>query len=615
MATMDIQRLAQNIIRYVGGEDNVQSLVHCTTRLRFKLADDKKVNKTALQQLQGVIQVIHMAGQFQLVIGNEVYDIYREILRQTNIDSSRHNTSILQGSLFNRAIDTISGIFIPLLSALAGAGILKGLLLLTVSLGLIEEYTGTYRILHAAADSLFYFLPMLLAYTAAKKFQADPIVAVVIAGALLYPDLVEAYQLQENLTFFGIPIILTNYATSVIPIIIAIYVMSKLQQLLNNWVHVTIRTFVVPLLLIAIMVPSTLLIFGPIGTTLGNMMAIGYMYVYDNSAFFAGVTIGFFWQILVIFGSHWGITPIAFNNISHYSMDTLTAMLTPAVFGQAGATLGVWLKTKDKKMKQIAGPAAFSGILGVTEPAIYGVTLRLKRPFFIGCFAGALGGGLAGLAGTSAKSIALPGLASLPVFLGEGFLLFLVAIVGSFLLAVILTYFFGQVDRKETVHETKTEAKNHSVINKLEIVSPLQGAVIPLSEVDDAVFSSGAAGEGVAVIPVKETVRAPISGTVTALFPTHHALSITAESGVQILIHLGINTVQLEGKYFMMEVQAGDQVKQGDKIGSFDLASIVDKGYNMTTPIVITNSDSDMEIFITEAENITFNETLLTVMK
>ncbi|WP_066187219.1 beta-glucoside-specific PTS transporter subunit IIABC [Gracilibacillus timonensis] len=611
---MDKQQLAKEIIHHIGGEANVLSLVHCTTRLRFTVKDKHKINKSAIHQLPGVIQTIFIAGQFQLVIGNEVNAIYREIIKQFPIDNT---TSQQKRNWFDKAVDTISGIFMPLLSALIGAGILKGLLLLCLNLDLLHEQSGTYQVFHAASDSLFYFLPMLLAFTAARKFDADPIVAVVVAGALLYPELSEIFQEQGDLSFLGIPIIVTNYATSVIPIIIAVYMLAKLEHVLNGWLSPTLQTFVTPLLLIALMVPASILIFGPIGLLLGDHIATGYMVIYENSAILAGILIGFFWQILVIVGLHWGLVPIAFNNLSYFGSDTFTAMLAPAVFSQAGATFGVWLRTKDKKQKRLAGPASFSGLLGVTEPAIYGINLRLKRPFFIGCAAGAVGGGVVGFAGTAAKGASLPGLPALPVFLGEGFGLFLLAIISSFGLATILTFLFSVTKEQTITLDDNNQATEQTTtkLAKIEIASPLNGAVVPLSEVDDAIFSSGAIGEGVAIIPINGVLQSPISGTVTSLFPTHHAIGMTSDEGVQLFIHLGIGTVQLDGTFFSMEVQTGDSVRQGETIGSFDISGITEAGYDMVTPVIITNSDQFMELLITEEENIICEERLMTVIK
>jgi beta-glucoside PTS system EIICBA component len=617
---MDHAQLAKDIVRYVGGENNIISLVHCTTRLRFKLKNADLADKSLVSKLTGVIKVKIIAGQFQIVIGTEVNDVYREIMKLAQLENTieKHNSDDGKVSLFNEAIDIISAIFTPLLGAMAGAGILKGLLIVAVSLGVLTEVDGTYIILHAAADSLFYFLPIHLAYTAARKFGADPHVAVGIAGALFYPDIINAYNQEVHLSFLGIPVALMTYATSVIPIILAIYVTSRLESVLNKVYPKTIKKFFTPLTLVAIMVPLTLLIFGPIGNTASEWLGIGYSYIYNSSALVAGALMGSSWQILVIFGLHWGLVPIALNNLSQFGQDTFTAMITPAIFAQAGAALGVWLKTKSRKIKSIAAPAAIAGLFGVTEPAIYGITLRFKKPFIMGCVAGAIGGAIVGVSGAGSKSVGVPGITTLPIFFGDGFLFFLFGVILSFLLAMIGTYLLGFQDyiENEKVEEIdegfKSERKK---IDDSIVLSPLTGAVISLEDVKDDVFSSEAIGPGVAIIPIDGNLHAPFTGSVTSMFPTNHGIGLTSDAGIKVLIHIGIDTVQLDGKYFDMRVQYGERVEQGQLLGTFDLEAITKEGYDITSPVVITNSHQYLDVMNGDNENIAAGDRLLTVIK
>ncbi|QDP39197.1 beta-glucoside-specific PTS transporter subunit IIABC [Radiobacillus deserti] len=617
---MDYEQLAKDIVSHVGGEDNIISLSHCTTRLRFKLKNNDLIHKVDITKLPGVIQVMFIAGQFQIVVGTEVNDLYREMLKLTKLEghASQKSKSDEKESLLNKAVDLISGIFTPLLGAMAGAGILKGCLILAVSLGMLTEADGAYVILHAAADSLFYFLPIHLAFTAARKFEAEPHVAVAIAGALFYPDIVDAYNLELDMSFFGIPVVLMKYATSVIPIILAIYVTSKLELVLNNLYPKTIKRFFTPLTLLAIMVPLTLLVFGPIGNTASEWLGVGYSYVYDSSALVAGALSGFFWQVLVIFGIHWGIVPITLNNLSQFGQDTFTAMITPAILAQAGAALGVWLKTKQKRVKAIAAPATIAGLFGVTEPAIYGITLRFKKPFFIACMAGAIGGAIVGVSGASSKSVGLPGITTLPVFFGEGFVLFLFGVFIAFFLAMIGTYFFGLEEQIE--HDMVVEMEDHSeTVNKQVddsiVLSPLTGAVISLEYVNDDVFSSEAVGPGVAIIPIEGYLHAPFSGTVTSVFPTNHGIGLTSDAGIEVLIHIGIDTVQLEGKFFDMKVKHGDRVEHGQILGLFDIEGITGEGFDVTSPVVITNAYEYLDVMSGDEENTTIGDRLLTVIK
>ncbi|WP_054950331.1 beta-glucoside-specific PTS transporter subunit IIABC [Numidum massiliense] len=625
---MDHAKLARDIMKGVGGEENVRSLVHCATRLRFRLKSRDKADKTRIEQMPGVIQVMISGGQFQIVVGNEVSDVYREIMKITQLDDDGgkgEEEAGEKGNILHQAIDIISAIFTPLLGAMAGVGILKGLLIVVAAAGWLNVESGTYQILNATADSLFYFLPMLLAFTSGRKFGANPYVAVVIAGALLHPQLIEAFGEAGKLSFFGIPVVYMNYATSVIPIVLAVYVMSKLEKVLNNFFHSTVRTFFTPLMLLVVMVPLTLIVFGPFGTYVSAWLATGYSWIYDNSAILAGMFLGFFNQIFVIFGLHWGLIPIGINNLTQFGSDTFTALVAPTVFAQAGAALGVLLKSKQQKVRAIAAPATIAGIFGITEPAVYGVTLPHKEPFIMGAIAGAVGGAISGMSGAASKSFAVPGLASLPVFYGEGFGMFVVAIVVSFFLAAVLTYLFGYKDVEEDAQSEQSKGQgkngqgkgeNHTGIMESTIISsPFSGKVVPLEEVKDAVFSSQGMGKGLAVVPSEGHVHAPVKGKVTTVFPTGHAFGIRSDSGVEILIHIGIDTVQLEGQYFSPKVKQGDTVEKGQLIATCDLEAIAKEGYDLTTPIVITNTNDYLDIVSVDPATVNVGDRLLTVVK
>ncbi|RSL30627.1 PTS beta-glucoside transporter subunit IIABC [Salibacterium salarium] len=620
----DFSNLANEIIEHVGGEDNVQSVVHCATRLRFKLNDRNQADKQAVDDLDGVIQVVESGGQFQVVIGNDVADVYREITKSTSLGeedgSGSNDNGGDKGNLFNRAIDIIAAIFTPLLGALAGAGIFKGLLAVFESTGLLAPESGTYQILNAASDSLFYFLPILLAITSARKFGADPYVAVVIAGALFYPDLVTFGEEQGTTDFFGIPVILTDYSTTVIPIILSVYVMSKFQAGLNNWLHSSIKMFFTPLILLVVMVPLTLIVFGPVGTVVSGWLADGYSFIYDGSPMIAGIFMGIFWQPLVIFGLHWGFVPIGINNLTIHGVDTFSAIIAPAVFAQAGSALGVWLKSRQTKVKAIAGPATISGLFGITEPAIYGVTLRYKKPFILGAVAGGIGGAIVGLSGASALAVALPGLTTLPVYFGEGFTLFCIAIAISFFLAAVLTFLFGYKDEQENETSSPSEptakSTNTTVTESQQtLTSPLQGAIIPLSEVNDAAFASEALGKGVAMIPTEGKLFAPADGTVGTVFPTKHAIGVTTDGGAEILLHIGLNTVQLDGKFFTTYVDQGDKVEKGQLLVEFDMKGIKDAGYDISTPVVVTNTGDYLDILSSNDGNVQVGDSIISIVQ
>ena len=618
---VDYKQLADKILNLIGGEENVYSVTHCTTRLRFKLMDKKLANKKAIEDLPEVIQVMEVGGQYQLVIGSDVYEVYRELLEIADFDSlsvSKNNFNQNDG-LLGKILDVISSVFAPMVGAMAGAGMLKGLLTIALASGILSKEDGAYLVLYAASDSLFYFLPLILAFTSARKFKADPFVAVVIAGALIYPDLIHAYENGTNLDFFGIPILLTNYSSSVIPIILAVFCMSKIQHTLNNWLHAAIRPFFTPMLLISIMVPLTLLVLGPFGNYVSDWLASMYKWIYDGSTILAGAFLGAFWQVLVIFGLHWGIAPIATNNLSKFGYDTLAVMVTPAIFAQAGAALGVWLKVKKKEVKSIAASASLAGIFGVTEPAIYGINLRYKKPFIIGCISGGIGGALAGYSGAKASGLSLPGLASLPVFFGEGFDTFLISILLAFILAALLTYSLG-FDRNEDKEDSTFTIPNkgtetNKIVNGISIQSPFHGALIPLSEVPDPVFASEAIGKGVAIIPVDGLIYAPITGTVSTVFPTGHSIGFLSKDGVEILIHIGIDTVQLDGKFFEVFVKEGQPITQGELLGQFDIQAITSAGFSIITPVIVTNYFDYLDVIHVEVENVEVEDPIFTIIK
>ncbi|WP_246048986.1 PTS transporter subunit EIIC [Brenneria rubrifaciens] len=352
-------------------------------------------------------------------------------------------------SLFSRAVDIISGIFTPFLGALAAAGILKGLLLMLTSLGWMSPQSGVYIIWYAAADSIFYFLPIAIALTSAKKFGANTFVALSVAGALIYPTLITLFNNQTPLDFFDIPVILMRYTSSVLPVILSVWLLSLLERFLNRHLHDSIRNFTTPLICLMLVVPLTLIVIGPLGTYLSLGLANGYAFIYHLSPVLAGIVAGIGWQMLVIFGLHWAFIPIMYNNIAIHGSDTLKPLFAPSNFAQAGAALGVLLKTRNPKIKQIAGPATITGLFGIVEPIIYGISLRYKKPFIWATIGGGLGGAISGFSGSSAIAPGIPGLATLPLFFGPGFAGFICAIILAFIFTAVSTYFFGFNDNME----------------------------------------------------------------------------------------------------------------------------------------------------------------------
>ncbi|MDV2911098.1 beta-glucoside-specific PTS transporter subunit IIABC [Pediococcus acidilactici] len=592
---MDYSVLGSNILKNIGGENNVQDLIHCATRLRFTLKNHSLANKEEVEELDGVITVVESGGQFQVVIGNNVGYVFDAIMAMTGLGTAtQSNTEENQdkGNLFDRFVDMISGIFSPILGLLAGSGVLKGLLALGVSLGMNAK-DGTYIILNAAADSMFYFLPIILAVSAARKFKANQYIAIALAGSLVYPAIVTAYTEGTKLTFLGIPVILSQYSSTVIPAILAIWVMSKLQHFFEAKFHESVRNLLTPFLCLVIMVPLTLLVVGPVSTYASGLLASCYLWIYNVSPLISGAVMGAGWQIFVIFGLHWGFVPVMLNNISAFHRDTLGAMVGPAVAAQTGAALGVFFKTHKTKMKGLSLSAFISGLFGITEPAVYGVNLKLKRPFIIGIISGGIGGAIAGASGAAALAVATRSILTIPVYMGHGFLGYVVGYFGAMLLALTLTLIFGveeQDSDKENISEETT------LIKKDTLLSPVSGQVKPLSTVNDPTFSSGAMGAGFSVDPSEDAIYAPADAEVTMLFPTKHAIGLRTDSGAEILIHIGIDTVKLNGEGFAALVKTGDHVKRGEKLIEFDRKKIRDQGFDSTVVVVVTNTDSYLDI-------------------
>ena len=617
MAKKNYDQLSKDIVKYIGGEDNVTSLFHCATRLRFKVKDEAGVDKKRLEQLKGVITVINSGGQMQVVIGNDVADVYEAIFANTGLkpeNKENDNKSQEKKNLLNTFMETISGIFAPVLGAMSGAGMLKALLILCTTCGLLTADMGTYRILYAAADGVFTFIPMFLAITAARKFKANEFVSLGIAAALVYPDMTAAFSAGEALTFLKIPVVLVSYTSSVIPIVISIYALSKLEKGLKKIVPSVCKTFLTPMLSLMIMVPATYLVIGPISDTAGKLLASGYTALVGFNPMIAGGILGLIWPAAVMFGLHWGFVPIVMNNIAEYGRDTLFVITGPNNMAQAGATLGVFLKTKNKEIKELAGPAALSAVLaGITEPAIYGVTLRFKRPFFIGAVFSGIAGAIVAVAGTGAPTLLGTSILTLPGYIGVGFAGFLIACAIAYFGSAIVTYLFGYSDDMlPNDNEEEQENKTEKIVEKdVEIKAPVNGKAIALSEVKDEVFAGGALGKGAAIIPEDGRICAPCDGVVSLVYPTGHAIGIQSENGAELLIHIGMDTVTLEGKCFDIKVKQGQEIKAGELLIEADLEGIQSAGLDITTPIVVTNIDDYVDITAKNMGNIKAGDRLL----
>ncbi len=588
---MAYKEMIAGIIKSVGGVDNIQSATHCFTRLRLVLKDEGKTDMKGLESIPKVMKVVKANGQTQIVIGNEVANVYKELIADYPALGGGEKPAKVEKEKFSiqGVLNTIASIFTPTIPALAGAGVIKGILVLLTTLGMLGKDTGTYQILNAAADSIFYFMPLVLAYTSAKIFNCSIPISMAIGGSLLYPNLVTFMAEAETITFLGIPVIKTTYGSSVIPIILAVLVYSKLEKLLDKVVPTVMKAVVAPLISLIIMVPATLLVFGPFGNYTSEMVGAFFQTITKVSPLLAGAFFGGTYSLLVMLGMHRALVPIGINEVSQFGSTTLWAFTGPSNFSQAGAAFGSFVRLKNKEEKSIALSAGLTALFGITEPALYGVNLKYKRPMIGVIVGGAVGGAIAGIGGAKAYAVAIPSILTLPTFFGEGFVAFLIAIAAAFGIAFAMTLVMG-VDTGEKGAENAGDSIPLDASPM--VVSPADGEVVPLEQVKDETFASGVLGAGVGIIPKNGAVYAPADGTLTTVFPTGHALGLQTAAGTDILIHIGINTVQLNGKYFKTLVNQGDTVRKGQKLVEFDLMQVQAAGYDPTIMVIATDTEA-----------------------
>ncbi|ETW67540.1 PTS beta-glucoside transporter subunit IIABC [Lacticaseibacillus rhamnosus 2166] len=585
--------LAKQLLKLVGGKQNINQVWHCATRLRFTLKDQDKVPKEKVEALDGVITVVEASGQFQVVIGNNVSDVYQEVvkLEPSLSDGTEGPATVTHEKMtfkraFNGLLTFISGVFTPFLGAMAGAGILKGLLSLAVVLGWLTTKSGAYQIWWAAADGIFYFLPLALAFTAAKQLKVNQFVAMAIAAAMVYPNIV-ALVGKPSIDFFGIPVVAANYTATVLPILLVVVVQKFLEPFFNRIWHESVRNILAPLCLLVVIVPLTILVVGPVSSILSNGLATAIVSLNKSVPVLAGMILGGFWQVFVIFGVHWALVPVMMNNIALYGTDPMMPILLPAVLAQAGAAFAVFLKARDAKMKSLAGSSTITALFGITEPTIYGITLKLKKPFYCACVAGAVGGIIVAMSGAGANVASLASILSLPTYLGKGFGVSVIGDVVAFVLGVGLTLAFGGINAP-----AKNQAAAEVVADHAEtLAAPVKGTLVTLSDVPDEVFASGTMGQGIAIEPEENVVKSPVAGTVSLVYPTGHAIGITSDKGAEILIHIGIDTVNLKGKHFKALIEQGQKVTVGTPLVEFDYQAIQAAGYAPTVMMIVTNSD------------------------
>ena len=584
----DYQQLAHSILEAVGGEDNIISVARCATRLRLVLKRSDAKAKDQVAALPGVITVVESGGQFQVVIGQHVGEVYEAFRPLVSLEdgNSEQGTEAPKGTILNRIIATMSAVFAPFVYILAAAGILQGALILISLVFKDFAATGTYEVFSFISWAPFTFLPIFIAITAANHFKVNQFIAVACSAALVSPTWAEMagrITSGESISFIGIALSGTTYTSSVLPPLFLVWLLSYLEKFLNRTINDVIKPLFVPFFCMVIMVPLTILVIGPITTLGAEGIANGYNYLAENAPALAGLIIGGFWQIIVIFGVHWGVTPMVLANFEQYGRDSFQAYQTIAVIAQVGAVIGVILKTRNKETKKVGVSAGLTGIFGITEPAIYGVTLRFKKPFIYGCISGAVGAVVASFFKPYYFAYAgLPGPLTLVNGISSDYPSSIVGLLIGTAIALILPIVLIQIlgfGEEKVVPVTTTPATpvpaqevSATLTNEETIQAPLAGQVVPLSDVPDEVFASGAMGQGVAIRPTSNTVVAPFTGTVVMIAPTKHAIGLRSTSGVEVLIHVGLETVGLDGQPFTLHVEDGTHVEAGQTLLTFDAA-------------------------------------------
>lgn len=598
----DYDKLAVDIIKAVGGKENIVKASRCATRLRLVLKETTNEAKENVSNLTGVITVVESGGQFQVVIGTHVGKVFDKVASELNLDSNTIEDEP-KASILNRIIATMSAVFAPFIYILAAAGILQGCLILINMANPSFSSTGTYEVLSFMSWAPFTFLPIFIAITASKHFKCNAFIAVACCAALVSPTWAEiASRIAdgESVRFLGISLAETTYTSSVLPPLFLVWILSYVERFVDKKLPEVIKSLFTPFICMIVMVPLTILVIGPLSDSLATGIANGYNYLYNLAPAVAAAVIGGLWQVVVIFGVHWGVTPMCLANYDLYGMDTFQAFQTMAVIAQAGAVFGVFVKARNKQTKNIALSAGVTGIFGITEPAIYGVNLRFKKPFICGCIAGAIGAVVGSFFNIAYYAYAgLPGLLTVVNSITpdnpKSIIGMLLGAAISFFGAIALVQIVG-IGEKET-NEEKQDKKieeGQPILNMgvNAIKSPISGKVIELEKVDDPVFSSGAMGKGIAIEPMDNKVYAPFNGTIEFIAETKHAIGLLSEDGVEVLIHVGMDTVKMQGRGFNVKTSVNSKIKAGDLLLEFDRNAIEKEGYSLITPVVITNADN-----------------------
>lgn len=634
---MNYQELGDKILTLVGGKENVSGLTHCATRLRFNLKDEGKAQTDALKKTPGVLGVVVSGGQYQIIIGNDVNHVYKPIAEKCSL-SQNSDAKKEEGEkkrIGARLIDTITGIFTPVLPAITAAGMLKAVLSLLVAFSLVDTEASTYQVINFMADAAFYFLPILLANSAAKKFGCNPYLAMMLGGILLHPNFINmvtaSQESGEAIKLFFIPIYNASYSSSVIPTILMVWFMSLVEPIADRISPKPVKFFTKPLITALVAGAVGLAVLGPIGYIIANWIATGVTLLNTYVSWLVPLILGGVFPLLVMTGTHYGIIPIGINNRMTTGFDTIVYPANLASnIAQGAATFAVAVKTKKSDIRQLASSAGITAVCGITEPALYGVNMRFKTPLISACIGGAAGGLFMGIFTVKNYGGGSPGLMTLPGYIGGDSLRdLMLACIGAaiaFVIAFIISFILNKDKEEEDTipagAETpveKTQAAAAEAVqssgNITNICSPVKGKLAPLSSVNDPTFAEEILGKGAAVIPENGNFVSPVKGTIQTVFDTKHAIGITSDTGVELLIHVGLDTVNLKGKFYEALVKDGDAVEVGTPILKVDLDGIKKAGYDIITPVLVTNTMEYGDVIAVSDGEIMPEETIIKVIK
>lgn len=617
---MKFEQIAREVLENVGGKDNVAHVTHCVTRLRFNLKDESKANVDKIKKIKGVMGNVNQGGQFQVIIGNDVSDVYKELIKLGDFKSAKTEVQGPKKGVLTAAMDTIAGIFTPVIPAIAGCAMIKAFLSIAVAFGWVSTESQSYYILNFIGDTAFFFLPMLLAYTAATKFKASPYLAMVIGGILLHPNFSALVSAGEPVAFFGLPVRLVKYGSSVIPIILIVWLMSYVERVVTKIIPKVLIVVFVPLLVILITAPIGLIVIGPLGDIIGGVLANIIMAIDSKATWALPLIMGGLSPLLVMTGMHYSLYPAIFTQLATSGYQTIFPGMLVANVCQGAAALCVSVKSKNSDLKQLAASTGATAVIGVTEPAMYGVNLKLKKPFYAVLAGGAVGGLYAGITGVKVFTPGGAALVGVPAYIGpeiSNIVNILIAAAIGFVVTFALTWILGFEDEVEETEELEKLEENTDVKplkNKISIMSPINGEAVPLSAVNDLTFAQEIMGKGIAIIPTEGKVVSPINGTVAMVFNTKHAIGLQTEDGAEILIHVGLDTVNLEGKHFTSFVKSGDTVKVGDKLLEFDIKAIKEAGYDTVTPVIITNTTNYLDVISKDVSAVKAGEEIITIL-